>query len=437
MDKPTSATTEQQEESAVQAQVIDYKMITFSLGGKDYGVDIMSVKEIAKFLEFTYVPNTAPFVRGVYNLRGDIISIIDLRQLFGLSAEPKGESEPEDGLILRTEDNLVGVIVDKIDRVVGVSSSSIQPPHPIFGDINIKYISGVIEHENRLFIILDVQRIFDKNLPAPEIGGQPLEMNYSPERSLSAEKGSGIADENATAGFISQELASLRGFHTSPVNHIWYSQTLQTWKNEDNNRQITNEEDADTFLSTFYTGKKNRLWNEQFMKSIQNRIGDTDDTIINVWNPGCQAGHETFSLAAILFKRFPGKQIKVWASDTNLLEVSSAPNLTVDSSQIHGDLDQWLVEGKSGFTFKQELKDSILFEYSDAMHNPGMPKMNVVAMIDVVSFMEEKDQQRIFSIAEDVLKRDGLLILGKNEQPLDTTSWEELQDSEITVYRKR
>ncbi|MCL1955375.1 MAG: chemotaxis protein CheW [Brevinematales bacterium] len=61
---------------------VDFKMVTFSLAGKDYGVDIMSVKEIAKADKFTFVPNTASYVRGVYNLRGDIIPIIDLRNFF-------------------------------------------------------------------------------------------------------------------------------------------------------------------------------------------------------------------------------------------------------------------------------------------------------------------------------------------------------------------
>jgi len=60
-----------------------------SLAGKDYGVDIMSVKEIAKADKFTFVPNAASFIRGVYNLRGDIIPIIDLRSFFHLSYEKK------------------------------------------------------------------------------------------------------------------------------------------------------------------------------------------------------------------------------------------------------------------------------------------------------------------------------------------------------------
>ena len=58
---------------------IDFKMVAFSLAGRDYAIDIMKVKEIAKAGRFTYVPNTSPFVLGVYNLRGEIIPIIDLR----------------------------------------------------------------------------------------------------------------------------------------------------------------------------------------------------------------------------------------------------------------------------------------------------------------------------------------------------------------------
>ena len=67
-----------------QMVVVDFKMVTFSLAGKDYAIDIMRVKEIAKAGNFTYVPNTSPFVLGVYNLRGDIIPIIDLRILFNI-----------------------------------------------------------------------------------------------------------------------------------------------------------------------------------------------------------------------------------------------------------------------------------------------------------------------------------------------------------------
>ena len=67
-----------------QVENIDFKMVAFSLAGKDYSIDIMKVREISKATRFTYVPNSLPYVRGVYNLRGDIISIIDLRTMFNL-----------------------------------------------------------------------------------------------------------------------------------------------------------------------------------------------------------------------------------------------------------------------------------------------------------------------------------------------------------------
>ena len=120
--------------------VVDFKMVTFSLAGKDYAIDIMRVTEIAQAGNFTYVPNTSPFVLGVYNLRGDIIPIIDLRIFFNIPVPARKKNQPESMVIINVQDQTFGVVVDFIDKVVGVSSSTIQPPHPIFGDINIKYI---------------------------------------------------------------------------------------------------------------------------------------------------------------------------------------------------------------------------------------------------------------------------------------------------------
>ena len=150
----------QASEASKRSDKIDFKMITFSLAGKEYGVDIMNVKEIAKAGRFTYVPNAAPFVRGVYNLRGEIISVIDLRIFFHLPAERKEDEALESLIILKIDEHVFGVIVDAIDKVVGISSSSLQPPHPIFGDINVKYIKGIVENGGKLYIILDVEKIF-------------------------------------------------------------------------------------------------------------------------------------------------------------------------------------------------------------------------------------------------------------------------------------
>ena len=86
-------------------------------------------------------------------------------------------------IIVTVEDQVFGVVVDAIDKVVGIQKSTIQPPHPLFGDISIKYIAGVVESNNHLYILLDIDRIFGSK--APKIEKQPVEnrAQYSDNRS--------------------------------------------------------------------------------------------------------------------------------------------------------------------------------------------------------------------------------------------------------------
>lgn len=165
----TAMTVQNTDEERKVQETVDFKMVTFSLSGKDYAIDIMYVKEIAKAGQFTYVPNTLPFVIGVYNLRGEIIPILDMRIFFNVEAKNTVSSGLQNLLILTVEEQTFGIIVDKIDKVVGIQKSTIQPPHPLFVDINIRYISGVVENNKRLYILLDIARIFSKAKDEDEV----------------------------------------------------------------------------------------------------------------------------------------------------------------------------------------------------------------------------------------------------------------------------
>lgn len=182
----TTMTVQNAEEERKVQETVDFKMVTFSLSGKDYAIDIMYVKEIAKAGQFTYVPNTLPFVVGVYNLRGEIIPILDMRIFFNIEAKNVVTSGLQNLLILTVEEQTFGIIVDKIDKVVGIQKSTIQPPHPLFVDINIKYISGVVENNKRLYILLDIARIFSKAKDEDEIKYEKrlneLASNYEAQR---------------------------------------------------------------------------------------------------------------------------------------------------------------------------------------------------------------------------------------------------------------
>lgn len=430
------------------ATLIDFKMVTFSLGGKDYGIDIMQVKEIAKFHQFTYVPNTAPYVRGVYNLRGEIISIVDLRLLFNLPVDTKDAGQPENGLILRLENNTIGVIVDSIDRVVGLSSAAVQPPHPIFADINIKYIQGVAQYDGRLYIVLDVERVFEK--PTEGDGGH-LDAHYATQRKRveapdhpsmgGAMSTSAPRTDNVEETFVAEGLEAFTGFVVSPVNDRWFSRRLEEWTAERSKEkkevQLGSHADAELFLNGFYSRRNGAFLDEDYGRSIVEALGEVSDSVIQAWNPGTGNGYEAYSLAALLHDRFPDRQIKIWAGDNDLLKISNAPNMVFEERDVPDYLHPYLVAGPNGYSFGESFQQMILFEFSDIRNSSAIPRVNVILARDVVSFLSKDDQIRVIQAFEQSVKPEGVVVLGDRERPLPSEAWSVVSDSIPSIFRIR
>jgi len=415
---------------------VDFKMVTFSLAGKDYGVDIMSVKEIAKADKFTFVPNAASFIRGVYNLRGDIIPIIDLRSFFHLSYEKKTEGL-ENMLILHINDQVYGTIVDRIDKVVGINHESIQPPHPIFGDINIKYISGVVEKQGDLYIILDVVRIFsvseeDKGkrgavsdsgeyfVPPPPSGDQPMSRQ---------------AVTDTAIGFIKESLAALKGFHSSKLNDEWIHQRFGDWSTGRSGEalQLKTASEAEEFLSGFASPSTNEFWTDSYAAAVKKVIPDYSGANLNVWNIGCGKGYETFSFACILKSKFPKTRIKIWANDNDIMAVSQAPNIVYEADEVPSFCKPYLVRGKTGYTFSQEIKDMIVFEYHDVVHDSTLPDLDMILVRDILSYLPEDDQDRLVERFSEKLKDKGIIFLGRNEG-LTGIIWQSMADDPVSAF---
>jgi purine-binding chemotaxis protein CheW len=436
----TKINAELQEKKAQAAiETVDFKMVTFSLGGKDYGVDIMSVKEIAKADKFTFVPNAPSFVRGVYNLRGDIIPIIDLRAFFHL---PLSRNEGNDGqdnmLILNIEDHVYGTIVDKIDKVVGISSEQIQPPHPIFGDINIKYIQGVVEKSGNLYIILDVVRIFSPNQPKDDaaIAVADAAANAAPSSpfydaaiapanaaalAASSQQGAPAESSDGAAsredlGFIKDQLAALKHFYTSPLNEEWVVRRLDEWGQTRRGAdiQLKNISDADAYIEPFYSPFSGAFWSNEYAYTLKALLPDFMSNNIQVWNAGCGKGCETYSLACILRLRYPDSRIKIWANDSDIMSIANAPNMTFE--EVPEYCRAFLTKARSGSSFNQQIKDSIVFEYHDITNENTLPDISIVFCRDVLSFLTRPEQDKILSDIAEKLKPGGLVILGEHEK---------------------
>jgi purine-binding chemotaxis protein CheW len=429
------------QEQKERAEAVDFTMITFSLGGKDYAVDIMNVKEIAKADKFTYVPNAASFVRGVYNLRGDIIPIVDLRVFFHLPVDKKKDGM-ENMLILRIEDRVYGTIVDRIDRVLGINSEQIQPPHPIFGDINIKYISGVVEKQGDLYIVLDVVRIFtqsedDKAKPR----GQAIQEGIVPvvqdAYASAPEPSAPSIARDSELEFIRESLAALRKFYPSSFNEGWLRRRFAEWTltHGGSDIQLKNAEDADEFLRTFASPNTGTFWSDDLADAFKSILPDLPSNKIQVWDLGCGKGYEAYSLACILKSRYPQGHIKIWANDNDIMAISSVPNMVFDLEDVPEYCREFMINGKSGYTFDQAIRDSILFEYHDVLNENPLPDLDIILARDLVSFFNEQQQGKIMADFSEKLKPRGVIMLGANEE-LPEGEWIPIGKGAVSAYMR-
>ncbi len=409
---------------------IDFKMVAFSLAGKDYSIDIMKVREISKANRFTYVPNSLPYVKGVYNLRGDIISIIDLRTMFNLPIVKSNGDQSDEIIILRLDDYLIGIIVDSIDKVVGISSLAIQPPHPIFGDINIKFIQGVVEKDERLYIILDVESIFGQEADAAPI----VQAEYVSTAGYAENKA-----EEFNMGFISETLQTFSKYNVTDLNNKWVDKRFEEWKklkgSSSEALQLHSEADSEEFLSRFYSTDTGRFWSEEYRNIISSLLDNGSGGTIRVWNPGCGKGYETYSIAILLSEKFKDASIKIWANDKDLMRISNAPNLVLDKKNLPEYMDKHVIEVNNRFQFSQKLKDIILFEYHDITHPNTFPEVDIIIARDILSFLGYSEQLRMITEFQEKLKPGGLLIIGENEEII-SNDLKRLKSANITAYRK-
>lgn len=141
---------------------IDQKLLTFSLGSEGYGISILKVKEIIGMMDITPVPRTPEFIKGVLNLRGKIIPVMDLRAKFGMESQEYNERTCiiVVEIAIKGIQKLLGVVVDMVSEVVTVSGEQIEPPPEYGNKVEHNSILGIGKIKDRVVIILDIDEIF-------------------------------------------------------------------------------------------------------------------------------------------------------------------------------------------------------------------------------------------------------------------------------------
>ncbi|WP_147614075.1 chemotaxis protein CheW [Treponema pectinovorum] len=139
------------------------QLVTFQLGEELYGVNIMDVKEIVKVCNVRQIPNAPYYVEGIFNLRSEIIPVMNLHKRFQIKKMESTEDEEGEGgfIILNIDRNKIGIIIDKIARVVTIDMADVKAPPQMISGIGTEYIQGVIRQDDHYLIMLDIRRLFN------------------------------------------------------------------------------------------------------------------------------------------------------------------------------------------------------------------------------------------------------------------------------------
>lgn len=133
------------------------QLVVFEVGDESFGIDISLVQEIIRLQPITEVPRAPMYVKGVINLRGKVIPVIDLRERFSIGMNE--ESKATRIVVVDVLGNIVGMIVDAVSEVLRLATDSIEPPSNIVGSVGSQYLSGIGKHEDQLIILLDLDKL--------------------------------------------------------------------------------------------------------------------------------------------------------------------------------------------------------------------------------------------------------------------------------------
>ncbi len=131
--------------------------VTFRLGEEIYGINVMQVQEVLRVTEIAPVPGAPDYVLGIINLRGNVVTVIDTRMRLGLS--PKEADDSTRIVIIETNKQVVGILVDAVAEVVDLHTSEIESAPNVGNDESSKYIQGVASRDGELLILVDLNKL--------------------------------------------------------------------------------------------------------------------------------------------------------------------------------------------------------------------------------------------------------------------------------------
>ena len=152
-----SYTTQTQTSLEAEGESAGNEFLAFTLGREEYGIDILRVQEIRGYEPVTRIANSPDFIKGVVNLRGTIVPVVDMRIKFNLGVAEYNEFTV--AIILNVADRVVGMVVDSVSDVVQLTGEQIRPAPDFSSTFDTKYITGLATVDDGLLILLDIEKL--------------------------------------------------------------------------------------------------------------------------------------------------------------------------------------------------------------------------------------------------------------------------------------
>lgn len=140
-----------------QAAVPQVQLVTFSVGGEEFGLDVFSVHEILRHQEVTAVPRAPAFVEGVLDVRGEVVPVVDLRRRFEVAEI--GYDDDTRIVLVDFAGERLGLVVDSVTEVLRAPETAISAPPAYIRGLSAEFVRGIVRHNGRLIILVDLERI--------------------------------------------------------------------------------------------------------------------------------------------------------------------------------------------------------------------------------------------------------------------------------------
>ncbi|BAI81159.1 hypothetical protein DEFDS_1703 [Deferribacter desulfuricans SSM1] len=357
------------------------QLVGFKLGDEEYAIDILKVQEIIRMVEITAVPRVDHFVLGVMNLRGKVIPVVDLRLRFNLD---KSDFDKNTRIIVvNFEKESIGFVVDEVTEVMRITKSIVEPTPPLVGSVGQEYILGICKYNERLIILLDIDRvIFGESKEDSELKKRFFNNNEDSGSSVDIEEST--QNENNTSTHKGEEakeeqIAIAKEEEVKPETNIEKEVMVV---DEDTKSESTSDlDDIDALIAAEL--EKREKETEELIKKKKKRVEESVDEVLNDALEQSEKIYQSESehvsqddldalIAAELEKREKETEelIKRKKSKKKIVESDESvefqsENTTVDNEEENINNDNLVIERDSVEEIKQLAEKIIKGEISD------------------------------------------------------------------------